>query len=58
MEMTIAPRIANPRVSMVRPSDVNPSIAKTSDPISVERYATNRSRAPLITKEIRPKLIM
>jgi hypothetical protein len=37
MEITIAPKMANPKVSMVRPSDVKPSMENTSVPISVER---------------------
>jgi len=58
IEMMIDARIAQPRDSIVRPSDVNPSIVNISEPICVESQATNKRSAPLITKEIRPKVRM
>ena len=56
IEMMIEARIAQPIDSIVRPSDVNPSMVNMSAPICVESHATNKRSAPLITKEIRPKV--
>ena len=58
IEMMIDARIAQPRDSIVSPSVVNPSMVNMSAPICVDSHATNKSRAPLITKEIRPKVRM
>ena len=58
MLITIAARIAQPRDSISRPSDVKPSIAKISAPISVLSQATRSRRAPLMTNAINTKVRM
>ena len=58
IEMMIAASIAQPIDSMVNPSEVKPSMVSRSSPIWDESQATKRSSAPLITKEISPKVKM
>jgi hypothetical protein len=56
MLITIEAKIAQPKDSIERPSEVNPSIVKVSGLSCWLIHATNSSRDPLITKEIRPKV--
>ena len=56
IEMMMEASIAQPIDSIVSPSEVKPSMVNMSAPISVESQATNRSSAPLITNEIKPKV--
>jgi len=58
MLITMAARIAQPRLSIVNPSEVKPSIVRISEPIRPLSHATRSSIAPLITKAIRPKVMM
>jgi hypothetical protein len=58
MLITIDAKIAQPRDSMASPSVVKPSIVKVSGLSCWLIQATNRRRAPFITKEMRPKVKM
>ena len=56
--ITKAAKIAQPRDVIASPSEVNPSIVKVSGLSCWLIHATSSSSAPLITKEIRPKVMM
>jgi len=56
--ITKAAKIAQPREAIASPSEVKPSIAKVSGLNCWLIHATRSRSAPLITKEISPKVMM